>query len=152
GTQPTGQTCTVSNASGTATANVTNINVSCSTTYTLYTLGGTVSGLSGGSVTLSLNGGAQTVTVSANGSYSFPNPVAHGTSYTVTVGTQPTGQTCTVSNASGTATSNVTSVNITCVTLPVPAVGPAGLVLLGLLLAALARLGLRMSIARPSKR
>ncbi|MDW8312587.1 MAG: FG-GAP repeat protein, partial [Burkholderiales bacterium] len=36
-----------------------------------HTLGGTVSGLSGGSVTLLLNGGAQTVTVSANGSYSF---------------------------------------------------------------------------------
>ncbi|MCX8099048.1 MAG: hypothetical protein N3F11_08645 [Casimicrobiaceae bacterium] len=148
--QPVGQTCTVPNASGTATANVTNINVSCSTNT--YTLGGTVSGLSGGSVTLSLNGGAQTVTVSANGSYSFPNPVAHGTAYTVTVSAQPTGQTCTVSNASGTATSNVTSVNITCVTLPVPAVGPAGLVLLGLLLAALAGLGLRMSIACPSKR
>ena len=35
--QPTGLTCTVSNGSGTATANVTNVSVSCSSACTLDT-------------------------------------------------------------------------------------------------------------------
>ncbi|MCS6997699.1 MAG: hypothetical protein NZ533_12310, partial [Casimicrobiaceae bacterium] len=89
-----------------------------------------------------LNGGAQTVTVNANGLFSFPNPVAHGSSYTVTVSTQPVGQTCTVSNGTGTATGNVSNIGIVCtassVATAVPALGSFGLGLLALLLAGLA--------------
>ena len=63
-TNPAGQTCTVSNGSGTVGAgNVTNIGVTC--TDNLYTVGGDVSGLTG-TVVLS-NSGGNPVSGSANG-------------------------------------------------------------------------------------
>jgi alpha-tubulin suppressor-like RCC1 family protein len=117
-TQPTGQTCTVANGSGTvASANVANIAVTCTTNAaSTFPIGGTVSGLGAGlNVVLHNSSGAgSNVTVSANGSYTFA-ALATGTVYGVTVGTQPTGQTCTVANASGTvAAAAVTNINVTC--------------------------------------
>ncbi len=60
-TQPAGQTCTVTNGSGTTTANVTNVAVACAAhPPTNRTIGGTVSGLAAGqSVVLQNNGGRQ---------------------------------------------------------------------------------------------
>lgn len=79
-----------------------------------YTVGGTVSGLSG-TVVLQ-NNGADTVNVSANGAFVFPTRVGVGNAYAVTVLTQPAEQTCTVSNGSGTVASrNVTSVAVSCI-------------------------------------
>ncbi len=116
GTQPSGQTCSVASGSGTITgANVTNVAVTCTTNT--YTVGGTVSGLSGTGLTLSL--GAQTLPLSANGSFTFPTALASGASYLVTVGTQPSSptQTCTVSNGNGTVGSaNVSNVAVSCTT------------------------------------
>ena len=95
GTQPTGETCTVSNGTGAGvTANVTNVTVTCSTNT--YTLGGSVSGLPSGGQVVLLDNGADAATVSANGTFNFNTPVAYNGSYAVTVGTQPTGATCTV--------------------------------------------------------
>ena len=65
-----------------------------------YTIGGTVSGLSG-TVVLNDNGG-DNLTVTANGSFAFPTQLASGAAYAVTVKTQPSGQTCTVSSGTGT--------------------------------------------------
>ncbi len=115
--QPTGQTCTVTNGSGTITeTNVTNVTVTCSTNS--YKVGGMVSGLlSGEDVVLQDNNG-DNLTVSANGSFNFATQIIYGGSYTVTVLTQPTAQTCAVTNSSGTVTSNVTNVSVTCVTNP----------------------------------
>ncbi len=113
-TQPAGpaQTCAVSSGSGTvASANVTSVAVSCTTPPTMYTIGGTVSGLAGTGLVLQDNGG-NNLAVSANGSFTFSTPVANGAAYAVTVLTQPTGpaQTCTVTGSSGTvASANVTS-------------------------------------------
>jgi 6-phosphogluconolactonase (cycloisomerase 2 family) len=116
GTQPTGQTCTVSNATGAGvTGNVSNIGVSCATNT--YTIGGTISGLTG-QVTLVNNGDvANALNVNSNGAFTFAAPVNYGGSYAVTVGTNPVGQVCTVDpgTASGSnVTANVTSVSITC--------------------------------------
>ena len=113
-TQPTGQTCTVSSGSGSnVTANVTGVVVNCATNT--YTIGGTVTSLSG-SVVLQNNGG-NNLTVSANGSFTFTTPVNYGGSYVVTVLTQPTGQTCTVSSGSGSnVTADVTGVVVNCTT------------------------------------
>ena len=113
-TQPAAQTCTVANGAGTmGGANVTNIAVTCSTNS--YTAGGTVSGLSG-TVTLQDNG-ADSTPLSSNGAFTFSTPIAEGSSYNVTVLTQPAEQTCTVSNGSGTmGSSNVTNVSLNCVT------------------------------------
>jgi Galactose oxidase, central domain len=112
-TQPTGQTCTVTNGSGTANANVTNVTVVCAATS--YTIGGTLSGLSGGTVVLQDNN-ADNLSLAANGTFQFATSVAAGSAYKVTVFAQPSGQACTVTNGSGTATGNVTNVQVTCAT------------------------------------
>jgi subtilisin family serine protease len=114
GTQPTGQVCTVANGTGTiASANVTNVAVTCAVAAT-YTVGGTVGGLTGTGLKLKLNGGSD-LSISANGAFTFPGGLTTGTAYAVTVGTQPSGQTCTVANGSGTiGSANVTNVTVTC--------------------------------------
>ena len=112
-TNPAGQTCTVSNGSGTVgSANVTNVAVSCASAAS-YTVGGTVSGLSG-TVVLQDNGG-DNLSVAANGPFTFKTSLAGGAAYSVTVKTNPSGQTCTVSNGSGTVgAANVTNVAVSC--------------------------------------
>jgi|HubBroStandDraft_1064217.scaffolds.fasta_scaffold09513_5 hypothetical protein len=114
-TQPTSpaQTCAVTNGSGTADANVANVQVVCTTVT--YTIGGTVSGLSGSGLVLQDNAG-DNLPVTANGSFTFKTSVASGGSYNVTVFTQPTSpaQTCSVTNGSGTANANVANVQIVC--------------------------------------
>jgi hypothetical protein len=141
GTQPAGQTCSVASGSGTISgANVTNVAVTCAAAPT-FTVGGTVSGLAGTGLSLSLNAGAQTLPVGANGSFTFPTGLANGAAYAVTVGTQPStpAQTCTVGNGSGNiAGANVTNITVTCATNPpqtysvggnVSGLGGSGLVL-----------------------
>ena len=114
-TQPSNpaQVCTVTNGSGTATANVTNIQVACTTTA--YTIGGTVQGLIGTGLVLQDNG-ANNLPISGNVSFTFSQPVDLGQTYNVTVSTQPSNptQVCTVTNGSGTANSNVTNVQVLC--------------------------------------
>jgi hypothetical protein len=115
-TQPSSpaQTCAVSTGSGTgtATANVTTVQVACTTTT--YTIGGTLSGLSG-TVVLQ-NNGSDNLSLTANGTFTFTTSAASGEAYKVAVLTQPTGQTCAVTAGSGTATANVTTVQVACTT------------------------------------
>ncbi|MCP5501119.1 MAG: hypothetical protein H7A25_14520, partial [Leptospiraceae bacterium] len=113
-TQPSGQTCSVtSGGSGTATANVTNVSVSCGTTT--YTIGGSISGLTASGLVLQNNAGDNLTVASGATSFTFATPVASGATYAVTVQTHPTGQTCVVGSGSGTvASANVTNVSITC--------------------------------------
>jgi len=80
---------------------------------TNYTVGGTVSGLSG-SMVLRNNGGND-LTISANGNFTFPAPIAQGSPYAVNVITQPANRSCSVANGTGTvAGANVTNVTVTC--------------------------------------
>jgi len=110
--QPTGQTCTLgSNASGTITANTT-VAVTCATSGVDYTISVAVTGLTGTLVVQDSN--SDSLTFTTNDTQTFAKSYASGSSYTVTVKTQPSGQTCTLSsNASGTITSNIT-VTATC--------------------------------------
>ena len=112
--QPIDETCSVSNGIGTIhAANATNVTVICSTNS--YTVGGSVSGLSGELVLL--NNGHDATTITSNESFTFPHSVAEGSNYDVTVGTQPLLQTCTVTNGSGTmGGSAVTNVSVSCST------------------------------------
>jgi 6-phosphogluconolactonase (cycloisomerase 2 family) len=113
-TQPSGQTCTVTNGSGMASANVTNVAVACVSASSGVTIGGTVTGLTGTGLVLQDNG-ADNLPIAQNGTFTFATPVASGKAYAVTVLTQPTGQTCTVTNGTGTAgSSNVTNVAVNC--------------------------------------
>ena len=110
-TQPTGQTCTATNNSGTISgANVTDVQVTCSVDS--YTVGGTVSGLSGSLVLR--NNSADDLTITSDGSFTFSTPVAHGGGYDVTVKSS-TGQACQVTNGSGTINgADVTDVEVDC--------------------------------------
>ncbi|EHL30841.1 hypothetical protein [Legionella drancourtii] len=114
GSQPTHQTCTVASGSGTmGGANVTNVTVTCSTNT--HMVSGTITGLNG-TVTL-LNNSINSTSLSTNGSFTFSTPIAEGSTYHVAVGTQPTEQTCTITNGSGTmSSSDVTNVTVNCVT------------------------------------
>ena len=117
-TSPAGQTCSVANGSGTiGSANVTNVAVTCAAAPTTYSVGGTVSGLSG-TVVLQDNGGND-LSVSASGPFTFSTGLAAGSAYNVTVKTSPAGQTCSVANGSGTiGSANVTNVAVTCAAAP----------------------------------
>ncbi len=104
--QPTSQTCALSRASGVGViANVNQVQVNCLTNR--HTLGGSATGLVAlaGGRPLVLRNGTDSVTVSANGPFQFPTALTDGGGYSVTIGSQPTGQTCTVSNDSGNAVS-----------------------------------------------
>ncbi len=115
-TQPSSpaQSCAVTNASGTATGNVTSVKVSCTNT-----IGGAISGLAGTGLVLQDNGG-DNLPVSANATgFTFATPVQGGASYKVSVLTQPSSpaQNCVVSNAGGTANGNVSTVSVACTTI-----------------------------------
>jgi serine/threonine protein kinase, bacterial len=81
-----------------------------------YTVGGTVSGLRAGlSVTVADGSSRQQATLTANGSYSAALNVASGAAYSLSITTQPVGQLCSITNASGSvAAANVTTVAISC--------------------------------------
>ncbi len=120
-TQPSSpaQTCTVTSGSGTVgTGNVTNVSIACATQA--FTIGGTISGLTGATGLVLQDNGGDNLTVKANAtSFTFKTPISAGATYAVTVLTQPTTptQTCTVTLGSGTVVaSNVTNVTIQCVT------------------------------------
>ena len=92
---------------GGGSSNTTNI------TTTNYTLGGSISGLTAGSVVLA--NGSATVTVSAGATgWTFGSSFAAGSSYSVTVKTQPTDELCEVSDGSGTNTGDVGNVVVVC--------------------------------------
>jgi hypothetical protein len=118
-TQPAApsETCTVTNGSGTmSAADVTNVSVTC--TVDTFTVGGTLTGLAAGENVVLQNNGADDQVLAADGSFTF-SPLADGTDYAVTVATQPTGQTCSVSNGGGTlAGADVTNVAVDCVDNP----------------------------------
>ena len=117
GTQPAGESCAVSAGSGNVgSANVTGVSVACAATAAAtYTIGGSVSGLAAGTSVELLDNGGDALTVNANGPFTFVTAIDAGVAYSVTVGTQPTGATCTVSNGTGSAHADVTNVVVNCV-------------------------------------
>lgn len=115
-TQPSGQRCEISGASGTvASQNITGVNISC---QAAYTIGGTVSGLSSGQLQLQNNGG-DTLTIDADGDFQFDTPLVAGEGYSVTVTTQPDKQSCAISVATNTVTNaNIDNIAIQCNVIP----------------------------------
>jgi hypothetical protein len=80
-------------------------------------VGGNVVGLSGSTNVVLLNNGSDPITVSANGGFTFDQQIASGSAYSVSVETQPIGETCLVTNGTGTIDSEgdaVTTVTVTC--------------------------------------
>ncbi len=84
-----------------------------------YTVGGSVAGLLANTNVVLLNNGANSTTVSANGTFTFSLPVPAGMPYAVTVAMQPLGQNCSVANGSGSTNgANVSNVSVACAALP----------------------------------
>ncbi len=115
GAQPSGQTCTVSNGSGTlAGGNVSNVQVSC--VANKYSVGGLLSGLASGKTVVITNNGGDDLSLTADGAFTFGTQVDSGGGYSIAVKTQPVGETCTVTNGAGTvATADINQVSITCI-------------------------------------
>lgn len=79
----------------------------------LYSVGGTVTGLQG-SVTLR-NNATDILTLSRSGDFSFNDKLSSGTNYNVDVQAQPSGETCTLNNASGNiVNADVTNIIVSC--------------------------------------
>jgi hypothetical protein len=115
--QPSGQLCTVTNGTGTATtANISNVVVTCSNKT--FEVGGTISGLSASGLVLA--NGSDRLSVSAGAtSFTMPTAVAYGSDYKVTVAAQPAGLTCDVTNGTGTVGADaVTNVAVSCTDQP----------------------------------
>jgi hypothetical protein len=118
--QPAGQNCTITNSSGNAFANVSNVQVGC--VASTYTLSATVLGVaSGQSLDVWVNGSKQTtLTPSNNNSTASLGTITAGGTYAITLpegwyATSPTtGVYCTVQNGSGTANANVSNIAIAC--------------------------------------
>ena len=80
-----------------------------------YRVGGTLSGLAGGEQLVLQNNHADDLTLSADGPFTFAAKLADGAAYSVTVKTPPPGQTCTVTNGSGTLSgADVSDVEVAC--------------------------------------
>lgn len=114
--QPAQQVCSITQGTTSgviAAANINDLVVSC--TDVTYAVGGNITGLTG-NVTLVLNG-TEVLPLSAAGAFNFTTRLINSAAYTVTIGTQPTFQTCTIDSASsGTVTgADVTSLAISCV-------------------------------------
>lgn len=124
-TQPTGQTCSVQNGSGVIDGRGSYATyIQCSSTS--YSVSGTVSGLSGGYVTLVTSAGEYAPVV-ANGAFTLSRKFAAGSAYAVEVFRNPPlpAQTCTVTNGTGTNISgDVGSVNVICSTTGYTVGGP----------------------------
>ena len=85
-----------------------------------YSVGGSVSGLTASGLALQ-NNAADTLAVAADGPFTFATELDDGNAYAVTVSAQPTGQTCSVSNDSGTiAATDVSNVSVICADNPPP--------------------------------
>jgi hypothetical protein len=101
-TQPSSPTEKCSIASGSPGAiNGADANVSIVCTRTPFSVGGNVSGLSAGTITLR-NKGGDDIVVSADGTFTFPTQVPSGSPYNVTVANTTGGASCTVTAGSGT--------------------------------------------------
>jgi alpha-tubulin suppressor-like RCC1 family protein len=120
------QNCEVTNGAGVAgDTGRAYATVTCVTAT--HAVGGTVSGLTHPRVTLakSFKGAPpEHLSISADGAFTFPTPGQEGSSYAVTVATQPTSpvQACTVTGGTGVVEGPVTGISVTCVAAP-----PAGL-------------------------
>jgi uncharacterized repeat protein (TIGR03803 family) len=110
---PAGLACTASSASGTMPAsNVASVIIICSDQS--YTVGGTISGLASSGMVL-VNGTDTLAVKPGASSFTMPTSVAYTSAYAVTVQTQPTGLTCSVSNGTGTmGGAAVTNIAVTC--------------------------------------
>jgi hypothetical protein len=111
---PVAQRCQLERGSGTMTGEVLDVAVTC---VDVFTVGGTLSGLVGGSLVVRNNGG-DPLTLTADGPFTFGGRLAQGESYLVTAGPPPGGVRCEVTAGAGVmGTGPKEDVVVTCRTL-----------------------------------
>ena len=122
-----GSITNVASASGDA-GNIVSPTDTVTVTYVApptYSVGGTVSGLTGTGLELQNNGGDTLAVAAAATDFTFATELLDLATYAVTVSTQPTGQTCEVTSGSDTiAAADVTDVGVACVDDVVPPIDP----------------------------
>ncbi|MBL0169539.1 MAG: hypothetical protein IPP90_02260 [Gemmatimonadaceae bacterium] len=107
------QLCTLTNSSGTLSANTSTATLTCVTQS--FGIRGTISGLTGTGLTLALSGGTPIAIAAGATTFEFP-ALRSGTQFAITVASQPTGQQCVVNNGNGTiAGGDVTAASVTCI-------------------------------------
>jgi sugar lactone lactonase YvrE len=109
--QPSGENCTVTGGSGTVSGNVTNIAIACSPLT--FSVGGTISGYTASGLVLQNNGAGNDTIAAGATSFSFAG-LDSGAAYKVTVSSQPSGETCSVTGGSGTVSANVANIDVAC--------------------------------------
>ena len=113
-TVASGEVISETPAAATSVPKGTAITLVVSTGPQTYTVGGTLIGLGAGATVHVLNG-TDSLSVSANGSFTLPTALATSGTYSVTVGTPTSAQSCAVQNGSGTiASAAVTDVVVYC--------------------------------------
>lgn len=116
-TNPPHQTCEPDARYNADTAGRTaTINVPIRCLINAFSLGGTITGLTADNLVLTNGTAGGTVAIAKGAaSFVFPAPVAFGQSYGVTVLTQPTGQSCVVTNGVGEmGDAKVDNIKLTC--------------------------------------
>ncbi len=83
-----------------------------------FSIGGEVAGLASGQSVVLSNNGSESLAASSNGAFAFKNKIESGKTYEVTVATLPSGQSCTVTNGSGTANGAVSNIRVQCADIP----------------------------------
>ena len=116
-TQPAGQLCAVTNGNGNvASANVTNVSVSCAANNVDFSIGGTITGLAGAG--LKIEDTPSSALTVASGATTFTMATRRGNNYEYDVGiaTQPAGQTCVLLKSHGVVNnSDVTNIDVRCI-------------------------------------
>jgi len=111
--QPNQETCTLTNGSGTVANATVTVLVSC--VLNTYSIGGPVTGLTAPGLVLANNGADATVVKVDAATFAMNTPVTSGGGYAITIQTQPVGEICTLSSASGSdVLANVTTVALQC--------------------------------------
>jgi hypothetical protein len=112
----------VANGAGTVTADVTDVQISCSATA--YTVGGVLTVDYTDKKTIILeNNRVDDLTLNETTSFTFPTALALGAGYAVTVKEHPDSVTCEVTNGTGTISGNVMNIEVNCVTVPLFTLG-----------------------------
>lgn len=109
------QTCVVADATGVVSGNVT-VDVTCTTNPT-YSVGGTITGLANDGLVLQNDGGDNLNIDRDDTGFTMPTELYNDTAYDITVGTQPSGQVCSVTNGNGRIdNADVTDIAVNCQT------------------------------------
>jgi|GEM_PF-967937 len=115
-TPPPGRVCTLANSKGVITAGETPVvTIQCAAdTVSLHTIGGSISNLTGTGLVLNL-GGSESLPVAANDTgYTFTSSLPSGTSYTVSIESQPVGQICALTREWIWVSGDVLDANVIC--------------------------------------